>query len=116
MLKTTGNGNGNGNGYPSGPTPQAPSSQYGPPRNGNGNGNANGFRSASVSYDAPTNTIMAEARSEFIQPPSPTYGAPIDTSVETTNSIYPDAQFSAERTSVPETIPQAYDANGGYAY
>ena len=75
-------------------------------------GNGNGFRSTSATistqYDAPTNTIQAEARTEFIQPPSQSYGAPgIDTSIETTNSIYSD---------VPETIQQGYDSNGGYAY
>lgn len=111
------NANGNGNGGYPGSTAAAPSNQYGPPRNGNGNGYKSG--STSIQYDAPTNTIQAEARSEFVEPPSQSYGAPtagIDTSVETTNSIYPDAPYSAERSSVPETIPQSYDANGGYNY
>jgi hypothetical protein len=71
--------------------------------------------------------ILAQSRSEQVQVPSSSYGTPgVDASVENTNSIYaqdggyasgrPSADAPTFSSSVPETIQQSYDSEGGYQY
>jgi hypothetical protein len=70
------------------------------------------------------NIFTAQPRTE-IEAPSSSYGAP-NASVENTNSIYaadggyasgrPSADAPTLSSSVPETIQQSYDAEGGYQY
>jgi hypothetical protein len=103
----------NGNGFASAQI----STQYGATSNGNRN-SARAQAGPAQSYNAP----VQQPATEFLETPLQQYGAPgVDTSIETSNSIYAqDGGYAegrpAQPSNVPETIQQSYDSNGGYQY